>query len=268
MQTKDGIFNFLDKATDCLKSLTLNGRSILLSRKKTAFKGMFINIISLKNLATELLDTRLIDNMPTFRLSQDPLETLFGRIRSLQGRNDHLSVKQFYSAIRKLLVHNEITSSEFSNCMDQLKILTVSSLKPKGNESIEINELNNNDEEIASIRNDPFCVNDYLQNVYQDSTLVKMANDIEHKIKFIARFECANCMDVFDNNEKVSSDFYKCNPCLSTVLIAKVAYKFVNIFKNKRTINYDTLLEVILQKIDEDNIYPNFACEAEHKQYF
>lgn len=268
IHTKDELFDFLDKATDYLKSLTLKGRSILISRKKTAFKGMLINIISLQDLVSTLLDTGLIDNLPTFRLSQDLLETLFGRIRSLHGSNDNPSVEQFSSALRKLLIHNEIISSEFSNCMDQLKILTVSSFKQAVTESIEINGLNDNEDEITSMKNDPFCANDYLQNVFQDSTVIMMANDIEHKIKFIARFECENCIDVLNNNEKVSSNFHKGNPCLSTILIGKVAYKFVNIFKNKRTISYETLLEIIFQNIDETICFPNFTCEAEHKQYF
>lgn len=264
------IFDFLDEAETYLRSLTLKGRSILLSRKSTGFKGMLFNIISLQNIVSEYLDTGLIENIPTFRMSQDLLETLFGRLRSLNGNNDNPSVEQFSSALRKLLIHNEIVSSDLSNCSDQLKILTVSSFKQKEGEICvdESNDQVGEAEEIARFINDPFCANDYLQNVFEDSTIVRMANEIETKIKMVARFDCENCMDVLNNNQEISSDFHKYRPCFSTILIGKVVYKFVNIFKNEKNLDYQILLETILKNIDKNNIFPNFNCGYEHKDYF
>lgn len=57
-------------------------------------------------------------------------------------------------------------------------------------------------------------------------------------------------------------------PCLSTVLIGKIVYKFFNIFKNDKTMSYKILLETILRNIDKDNVFLNFNCENEHKEYF
>lgn len=127
ISSKENIFEFLNQADTYIRSLTLHGRNILLSRKKTAFRGMLINIMSLKEIVSEYLDTGLIESVPTFYMSQDPLETFFGRVRSLNGNNDNPNVEQFSSALRKLLIHNEIVSSDLSNCTDQLNILTVSS---------------------------------------------------------------------------------------------------------------------------------------------
>lgn len=46
------------------------------------------------------------------------------------GYNTNPSVSQFVSIVRKVVVNNEITSSEFANCSDSLDILYVSSHIP------------------------------------------------------------------------------------------------------------------------------------------
>lgn len=168
MTTKRIIYDFLGEAEAYLKSLTLHGRSILLSQKKTAFKGMLINILSLKAVVAEYVDTGIIESLPTFKMSQDPLESLFGRIRSLNGNNDNPNIEQFSSALRKLLVHNEIQSSDLSNCRDQLNILTISSFKKKDPETLP-SENNNNDEnsaDIHSFQRELFSANDNLLDVF------------------------------------------------------------------------------------------------------
>lgn len=168
------------------------------------------------------------------------------------------------------MVNNEIQSSDLSNCRDQLNILTISSFKTKDPEKIE-NENDDHDQdtsEITSFRKEVFCTNDNLLNVFQDSTVVRMAAEIEKKIKFVARFECDDCMNVLDDNEKIFSTCHKYAPCLSTVLIGKVVYKFVNLFKNKKNISYKILLECILNNIDDANIFSDFVCGNDHKKYF
>lgn len=270
ISTKESIFTFLDQAETYVRSLTLARRSVLISKKSTAFKGMLINIKSIKRVVEEYIDTNLMECLPTFRMSQDPLESLFGRIRSLNGNNDNPNVEQFSSALRKLLIHNEIQSSDLSNCRDQLSILTISSFKKK-DPQIALNEDNDEDlnsVDILSFRNESFCPNDNVLDVFQDTSTVRMAAEIENKIQFVARFECEECMNVLEENEKISSSFHKYSPCSSTVLIGKVVYKFINLFKNKRNISYNVLLECILKNIKSNTIFPNFACEETHKEYF
>lgn len=267
ISSKETIFNFLSQATTYIQSLTLHGRSIMLSKKKTAFKGMVINIMSLKEIVAEYLDTGLIESVPTFYTSQDPLETLFGRVRSLNGNNDNPSVEQFTSALRKLLIHNEIVSSDLSNCTDQLNILTVSSFRERSIAN-EGNDQNDDAGQIASFKAHRFCTNDNLLNVFQDSTIVRTADEIENKLKFIARFDCDTCIEVLDIHEKICSDFHKYSPCMSTALIGRIVYKFMDIFKNERDISYDILLETVLQNIDDIITFPNFNCEDDHKKYF
>jgi len=53
----------------------------------------------------------------SFKLSQDPIETFFSSIRQRGGFNNNPSCKQFKSAYKKLLVHNEISGSQYGNCV-------------------------------------------------------------------------------------------------------------------------------------------------------
>lgn len=266
MSSKDTVIIFLDQVEDYLCSLKFDGKSVMLTRIKTAFKGTLINIISLKEIIAEYLETGRIECVPTFRMSQDLLESLFGRIRSLNGCNDNPSVEQFSSALRKLIVHNEIISSELSNCQDQLKILTISSLKKKSNEGIPNNIIIDNERDRLIV--EVFCPNDVLLDFFQETSIVQTSEEIEKKIQNIARFQCESCMNVLNDHDKVSSGSHNFTPCFSTVLIGKVVQKFLNLYKNNRIGNYDLLIEVILQNIKNDLVFQNFICSADHKMHF
>jgi len=53
----------------------------------------------------------------SFKLSQDHIETFFSSVRQRGGLNNNPSCKQFKSANKKLLVHSEITGSQYGNCV-------------------------------------------------------------------------------------------------------------------------------------------------------
>lgn len=121
------IFHFLGEAIEYLKSIKLGDRYIINTDKRTGFEGFIINIISLRSIYSTYIETGLIVSIPTYQLSQDSLESLFGRIRSLCGSNDNPTSIQFTSGLRKILIKSEVTASAFANCTDNLQILTVSS---------------------------------------------------------------------------------------------------------------------------------------------
>lgn len=52
----------------------------------------------------------------SFKLSQDHIETFFSSVRQRGGFNNNPSCKEFKSAYKKLLVHNEISGSQYGNC--------------------------------------------------------------------------------------------------------------------------------------------------------
>lgn len=53
----------------------------------------------------------------TYKFSQDHIEILFSKIRSRHGFNNNPNVLQFKSAIRQLLLHNDIKHSTNASCI-------------------------------------------------------------------------------------------------------------------------------------------------------
>lgn len=92
-ENKDAIFAFLDEATNYLKSLKIdvptkkNSKrfkrvSLANSRNGTAYRGILINIASLKEMYKEFVEEKKYMNVfYTYAMSQDHLEMFFGKIR-------------------------------------------------------------------------------------------------------------------------------------------------------------------------------------------
>lgn len=260
------IFTFLDQTAEYLKSLQLKKKNILQSQKKTGFKGFLINIMNLKSLYNLYVETDLIDGIPTFQISQDLLESFFGRIRSLNGCSDNPTVTQFTSAFRKLLIHNEITSSDFANCEDNLSIFSVSSRRKTHQK--ENDDLPTPDDEVFEAMEEiPINENNFLMDCCEELTISSIASSIEKKIQLSGRFEC-ECVNVLKLNEKVSGLTVgeTIAPCLSTLYACKIANTCFNQCRNQLTFNYDALLIRVLECLDFENIFTDyFMCDESHK---
>lgn len=275
-ETSRIVFAFLDDAESYLRSIKLNGRNILTTDKCTGFKGFLIDIVNLKSLYHLYVETGLLKNIPTYQLSQDPLEALFGRIRSLNGNNDNPNVTQFTSALRKLLIKNEITSSSFANCADKLKIMTVSSRRVNDDLLNFPNNITLQTIEMKSDENEGFehaqkNENDFLMDNLEEATIACIAGKIEKKIQESGRFEC-NCQFVLSRNERVndlmiSTESYI--PCISTLYVCKVANINFNLCRNQIAFNYDILVQNIIDSFDFKDIYTDFfECDLSHKMGF
>lgn len=257
MENSAEIFSFFDVAVDYIESLQLDGKSILNSTRKTGFLGFLINITMLKSIYEEYVITGKIQKIPTFQLSQDPLESFFGRIRSRCGCNDNPTVQQFKSAYRKILINKEINSSSLANCKDKLCIYFVASTsKDKRLEMID--STNDASGERKENQLEKFSANDNLLDIYSELTICQIASDIEQKILNIARFDCELRMNVFDENDKIPSSIIPhalSSPCISTVHLCKIAKIILDIYKTEKTFRYSSLLENTQMEIDLDNIY-------------
>lgn len=209
-----------------------------------------------------------MDEIPTMRLSQDFLESLFGRIRALLGSNNHPTEEQFISAFRKMLVNSELAASRLSNCTDQLSILQVSSRKQNQIDQTSEENIEAEVEDLHRINE-----NDYLLDMFQHSSIGYAAGSIESQILNYAYFACAECSAVLKENDSSGLDFFKSKkttvPCKSTVDICIVANRFVKMFENDTNFNYQFMINKILQNIDFDTIYPkSVEHEAGHMYYF
>lgn len=261
--------------TDYIKGLKLNGRDILKTRKRTGFKGFLISMTNVRNIYNDHIVSGHFDELPTFNLSQDPLESLFSRVRYLNGNNDNPTVEQFSSSIRKLLIHNEFCSSEAANCRDDLNILVVSSTTP----AADISEPETNDEmknkQIEALNNiDRSNINVETLESLLKATIHYRAGLIEQKVENIGWFNCEECKKVFTENEKVSNDCIQSvkmnTPCISTVLVCRIAERYMNEFKNSMILfNYKLVKARILDDIEMEHLFEkSFTnCSESHKEY-
>ncbi|XP_029348598.1 uncharacterized protein LOC107882805 [Acyrthosiphon pisum] len=122
--------DFIVKFKEYILGLKLaNGKRVVDSGRKTGFIGLISALSNLLKLYTYLSTTYSLSYMLSYKLSQDHIETFFSSIRQRGGFNNNPSCKQFKSAYKKLLVHNEISGSQYGNCISILDTTQMSVVK-------------------------------------------------------------------------------------------------------------------------------------------
>lgn len=275
-------FVFFKEAIQYIRSLKLepDGKRLMFSARRSAFRGLITDMLNTESLYNELVGSKLMENLPTFKFSQDPLESLFGRIRSLNGYNDNPNEQQFCAAFRKVTVNTEINCSSLSNCIDSLNILTISSNKQKPTET-----------GCSGVK---FGVRDYLEYVeehrgttpinscdstfdsLEDCSTAHVACMIERKIENCessGRFSCDKCSEVFSTNEKIiisaTINPEKKKTCKSTFEICDIANKHLKATMLELNFDYDILVSGISRDISYVNMYARTDFEGhEHHKFF
>lgn len=235
-----------------------------------------MNILSLKSIYDLYIETGEINELPTLHLAQDYLESFFSRIRSMNGNCENPPVTQFTSAFRKILIQNEITSSCFANCIDNLNLMTVSS-RSQNKTNCSKNSLYStsgaiiNEEYFEFLQTIHINANDFLMNCYEESTIASIASSIEQKILRVGRFEC-DCQSALINDDKVANLTISDDiplPCMSTFYVCKIAHILLNLCRKRFDFHYEYLITKILESIDFDNVFePHFECDLSHKVGF
>lgn len=87
------------------------------TRRKTFIIGFVCTFQSVLMLANELFAEGL-KYFPTFRISQDFIETLFSKIRRMGGHNTNPTAPLFKAALRKLLCKQSIDASSSANAIE------------------------------------------------------------------------------------------------------------------------------------------------------
>lgn len=299
--SKQFIFSFLDETVEYIKKLSLDrdGDSILKSKRKTGFKGFIINAHNLKEIYSKYVESEKIEEFLATRLfNQDPLENFFGRIRSCLGSNDNPTTEQFCGSYRKVLVNAELTCSALSNCVDQLKILHVSSdrqvkssaqpavvrVDPTFFSNRKRKKPDTNITSIETISN--LLSTNRFQNVEEndqfpfdgaDITITNLANLIEEKIEHKVRSNCDECARIvpriFIENEKTRRSHSSLStpsvrwPCQSTVDIGQVCNDLLRLHSYKIDFNYAALLRCIDEGLESMNLFAetDFSHNPEHK---
>lgn len=217
----------------------------------------------------------------------------FSRVRALLGANDNPNLQEFKASIRKLLFYNEVTSSVFANCEDNLNILNISSAASSKRATINgadgtdnlsnemddttqsvdecDDEIYNRYEEIERIRMNGA----ELQNK-EDVTIAYIAGTIEKKVES-CRFACQVCehicRKIFSENEKVDGLFLQNlktqKPNKSTVIICKYCHEILKHKMCPSKFNYKECYKLICDKLCDEIIFSNtdFSHDLNHKHY-
>ena len=90
---------------------------LYVSRRKTFIVGFICTFYAVIQLAGDLFQEGFT-YLPTFRISQDFIETLFSKIRRMGGFNNNPTSLAFRSALRKLLAKQSISASKVANTLD------------------------------------------------------------------------------------------------------------------------------------------------------
>lgn len=125
--------DFLKEAKTYIMSLKQSNTytCLLESNRKTGFLGFLVCIDSLIGLYNTIVSSQQygMNFLSTYKFSQDHLEQFFGKVRRLGGCNNNPTARQFKSAYKKLLVHNDVQAVLNGNTLplQSVPILTASS---------------------------------------------------------------------------------------------------------------------------------------------
>jgi len=145
-----------------------NGQRIIDSNRKTGFIGLVYGLKNLLNLYEYLNSKYGLNYLLSYKLSQDHIETFFSAVRMRGGHNNNPTCKQFFTAYKKLLVHNQATGPQYENCLAMLDPTpTELSVVNVGPDSI-TSQINETDEAIV-VEHD----HSYFQTLNRLSSLVE-----------------------------------------------------------------------------------------------
>lgn len=285
-QTFPEIFSFIDDMIHYMTNLTLQPfkNPIVDSEIKVGFKGMVIGLKNVKLIFSNFVQNNLLDQFPVRNICQCPLESFFSRCRSysMLGNNTNPTINQFEALIRKVLVKNEITSSVFANCSDQLNILHVSSHVPK--------TLNNNSRNIESANecpalqipsNDSDPEHDFhLENPSNEQMgIAFLSGEIDNRIQFNGVLHCHLCSSAISENAKLSIDafpetkFVKI-PCKSTYEICAMTHRILEPLIMTSNFDFHETVSKIITEIHPSSLFAstNFSDHSNsndnHKDSF
>lgn len=281
VNSKAEIFDFLDDMIDYIKHLTWNGQPLMHSIKYVPYRGFISNIIALKLIYEEEVETGAMSDFKTSKVQQDVLESLFSRMRK-NGSNDNPTVEQFNANFHKTLINKELTSSTFANCIDDLDILTVSCEDSKYHQvprnyimvsNIRTDETETEEQEdpetedVGLEEHNEERLEPNPEQILEPSVdslgIANVAGLIEATIEKNHRFNCVDCANVFEVNEKVDPSIFVKNsknvrPCTSTFNICNIAKDLVSkyfISVHESRFEYDGLFASIGNHIAPEMYY-------------
>lgn len=276
VQNKDEVIALLLEAKQYIIDLKVTQNEqripIINSRVKTGFRGFLVNIDSIIGLYNDYVEEKnMMKMLATYRLSQDHLEMMFGRIRSMHGCNDNTTVQQFQASYKRLQLIGDMAAPIGSNVSQiSSNIMTVSSASQKQNG---IDQSQNPEESVGIINFEQIQHGEYLIDACATGSIAFAAYTIENRILDCGQIYCKLCEKAFREDEKV--DQMCCvgrkSPSSSIFRVCKVTDSVVKqIISNVKQNFKAKVMNTVMSNLDFNLIFPHHfepEHEIEHKYF-
>lgn len=222
----------------CLEKSPKTGKRLVIqSERKTGFLGLITCLKVVESLYYELIETKQLQFILSYKFSQDHLEMLFGAIRAKGGFNNNPTVSQFESAYKSIIINTELKCPSSANVMalDNTSILCVSSSKKiYKDEQSELLDL------LCAANTEMIDTEDILS-VYQHSRFLDdvvgyIAGFVVYKIK--KSILCILCAEALETNESSSALIIRKNrgglikPNKNVIEICKIAERIIREYQD------------------------------------
>lgn len=276
------ISDFFKEAIPYIKGLKYRtgARNILplcTSASKTGFVGCVLNMTNLEKIYNLLSGSYNVTRFPTHSISQDHLESTFGRLRALNGSSNNPTCMQFNSGMRKILCNTTLHYSDHSNCLAPTdtvynpysNILKITSNRQKAKPIVSTKEFIPEEietvlKELSEIKK---TVNPLLD--LSDITTAHIAFSIQNLVKKPNLCECLE--NIFVENELVHESFMRQGQrkkaCQSTFEICKNADHFLKFQILKGQFEVDLIFNAIFSGLNMNNLYVNTKCDDVHEAH-
>lgn len=174
------------------------------TKKKTGFLGLLICLLCVRDISNELIATKKMSFLLTYKMSQDHIEMFFSAIRNKGGHNNNPSAKQFSYAYKRLLNHTKLTILPHGNAIvqDETDILNITHSN-KGidnliNDFIEPEEENKDEVSDETFITEKWCTSNYIKDV-----IAYISGFVARKI--IKKIKCGICKNLLIGTDTMSA---------------------------------------------------------------
>lgn len=274
---KEDVFAHLNYAKNYILKLKVQGQKsrrlvpIVSSLIKTGFRGFLINIHSLIFMYNDLVEQKEILYMiPVYRLSQDHIEMLFCKIRTVHRYNDNPTQQQFKASYKRIQLASDIPLSCGAN-ISSSDILQVTSHKAPVECCEHTTEINHGFDDVT-FDFDSLQAVENIENTeseemkYSAAAISYVAFDIESRI--LKANGCIFCKRMLRENQKLEAE--NCVgenvPCNSTYSICKLTEKAISQLIDNANNNFnDAVVHFVMREIEFGDLYP-IDFDSEHDE--
>lgn len=247
------------------KTITLRKIPVVKSKNRTGFVGFLLGIQGIKQIYATHIESKALQFLLTFKLSQDNLKTIFSLVRGSGGSNDNPNCVQFKRAMKGILMHNELKVTVHGNCIsDNTAMGSISkscTTAPKKIDEVVLYVDENDDIDEDDDADTVASLTDYV-----DDVVTYVAGFVERKM--MSKLNCANCQTTIRNGQTIYGELVNLktrggliHPNVNTFNICKRAEMELRAADLKKENFYQPLFDIILRKVK--NCFQD-CCSVDH----